>query len=73
MPGIGRSNGASYVIWKNTPSFEPPLCSWPVECRKRGPKPTVVATCSASRTVVRMRCSAASSSSSIGTYALNAT
>ena len=46
MPGMSRSCDASVSIvsWKNTPVFGPPLWSWPVECRKRGPKPTVVAT-----------------------------
>ena len=44
MPGIGGSFGSSATICSTTPVFGPPLCSCPVECRKRGPKPTVVAT-----------------------------
>ena len=35
---------SSQVICRNTPVFGPPLCACPVECRNRGPKPTVVAT-----------------------------
>ena len=37
QPGIGRSWGWSAVSWKNRPIGAPPLCSWPVECRNRGP------------------------------------
>ena len=44
MPGIARSIGGSAVNSRKTPVAGPPLCSCPVECRKRGPKPTVVAT-----------------------------
>ena len=40
QPGIGRSLRGSAVIWRKTPVSGPPLCSCPVECRKRGPKPS---------------------------------
>src|SRR5579871_5671217 len=53
MPGITISSGSSAVICITTHSSGPPLCSCPVEWRKRGPKPTVVATRCASRTLVR--------------------
>src|SRR5881396_3656708 len=43
-PGTARSAASSHVIWRNTPVFGPPLYACPVECRKRGPKPTHVAT-----------------------------
>ena len=35
--GIARSAGWSAVSWRNQPIGAPPLCSWPVEWRKRGP------------------------------------
>ena len=37
QPGIGRSTGWSDVSWRNQPIGAPPLWSWPVEWRKRGP------------------------------------
>ena len=37
QPGIGRSAGWSAVSWRNQPIGGPPLWSWPVEWRKRGP------------------------------------
>ena len=37
QPGIGRSTGWSTVSWRNQPIGAPPLWSWPVEWRKRGP------------------------------------
>jgi hypothetical protein len=37
QPGIGRSVGWSEVSWRNQPIGAPPLWSWPVEWRKRGP------------------------------------
>ena len=41
------------VIRTNTPVFGPPLCSWPVECRYRGPMPVIVAARVRSRTALR--------------------
>ena len=35
--------------------FGPPLCSWPVECKKRGPYPSVVALRPRARTATRIR------------------
>ena len=37
QPGIGRSRRGSAVSCRKSPVAGPPLCSWPVECRKRGP------------------------------------
>ena len=51
--GWPRPAAASRTTWTNTPVGGPPLWSWPVECRKRGPRPTVVATCSRSRSTAR--------------------
>ena len=34
---MSRSAGWSAVSWRNQPIGAPPLWSWPVECRKRGP------------------------------------
>ena len=41
LPGIGRSGTSVGVICKKSPVSGPPLCSCPVECRKRGPNPMV--------------------------------
>ena len=40
---------------RTSPLSGPPLCSWPVECRKRGPYATVVATRKRSMNAVRSR------------------
>src|SRR5919106_951320 len=40
-PGIASSSPGSSTTWTNRPVGGPPLCSWPVECRYRGPSPTV--------------------------------
>ena len=37
QPGMGRSFDGSAVSCRKTPEPGPPLCSWPVECRNRGP------------------------------------
>ena len=37
ITGMDRSTGWSLVNWTNQPIGAPPLWSWPVECRKRGP------------------------------------
>ena len=50
-----RRRGRRSTTWTNTPVGGPPLWSWPVECRKRGPSPTVVATRSRSRSATRAR------------------
>ena len=42
-PGIGRSRLGSRGDLQEDPESGPPLCSCPVECRKRGPMPRVVA------------------------------
>ena len=41
--GTARSDSGSAVTTTKTPVFGPPLCSWPVEWRYRGPKPAIVA------------------------------
>src|SRR3954466_5863681 len=35
-PGTSKSVAGSWTIWTNAPVLGPPLCSCPVECRKRG-------------------------------------
>ena len=59
---VGRAGDRHVVVGvvgrrtcTNTPVGGPPLWSWPVECRKRGPRPTVVATRSRSRSATRAR------------------
>src|SRR3989442_6289943 len=66
-PGTGRSSASSHVTWRNTPVFGPPLYACPVECRKRGPKPTHVATRYRSRTARRIAWSVASCAAVIST------
>ena len=36
-PGMGTSLASSCTTWRNRPVLGPPLCSWPVECKNRGP------------------------------------
>src|SRR5262249_35002028 len=52
-PGMARSGCGAAVISRKTPLFGPPLCSWPVECRERGPYPNNVAVRALSRTGAR--------------------
>src|SRR6266576_1840959 len=40
-PGMGISSPVSSTTWTKRPVGGPPLCSWPVECRYRGPRPCV--------------------------------
>ena len=51
---------SSATSWMKTPVLGPPLCNWPVEWRKRGPNPSVVASRVAARTPTRSRCSRSS-------------
>jgi hypothetical protein len=53
-PGTSISPGSSQVICRNTPEFVPPLYACPVECWKRGPKPSQVAAWVRSRMRVRI-------------------
>src|SRR5581483_9342125 len=41
LPGIGSSSPVASTTWRKLPVFGPPLCSCPVECWYRGPKPCV--------------------------------
>ena len=53
--GSARRRGRRRRPGRTRPWAGPPLWSWPVECRKRGPSPTVVATRSRSRRATRAR------------------
>ena len=64
-PGTATSSGSSHVICRNTPVFGPPLYACPVECKKRGPKPTQVAARVRSRTSARISVSTCSCSAVI--------
>src|SRR5919198_6167522 len=72
-PGIARSACGGSTTWTKSPVSGPPLCSWPVEWRKRGPNPTVVASRIRSRSRMRIAWSRVMYSCERGMYAWMAT
>src|SRR5436190_7478779 len=67
-PGMGTSSRGAAVTTRKTPVSAPPLWSWPVECKYRGPYPNIVAARVCDRTAWRNAAISVSSVSSGATY-----